>query len=158
MKIELVEDKRAKSKSFFLKKTVDYFDDNLLNFLKKYYKKYKQDVRICLHKNSSSIHHDMIILQKKNNFYRPHKHLKKGETYHIIFGSMICLLFNNKGKILKKCFLKKDNIFRTPVNTFHTMIPTSRYVIYHESKLGPFLKKRDSIFPKWADKMKNIKL
>ncbi len=43
MQIELVEDKRAKSKSFFLKRTVDYFDDNLLNFLKKYYKKYKQE-------------------------------------------------------------------------------------------------------------------
>ena len=158
MRQRLIEDKKAKSKSFFLKKKLDYFDNNLLNFLKKYYKKYKQDVRICLHKNSSSIHHDMIILQKKNNFYKPHKHRKKGETYHIIVGSMICLLFNNKGKIIKKCLIKKGNIFRTPINTFHTMVPTSRYVIYHESKLGPFLKKRDSIFPKWADKIKDIKL
>jgi len=158
MHLRLVEDKRAKSKSFFLKRSSDYFDNNLLTFLKKYFKEHKQDVRICLHKNSSSIHHDMIILQKKKNFYKPHKHLKKGETYHIITGSMICLLFNNKGKIVKKCLIKKNNIFRTPINTFHTMIPTSNYVIYHESKLGPFLKKGDSIFPKWADQIKNLKL
>jgi glucose-6-phosphate isomerase len=158
MHLRLVEDKRAKSKSFFLKRSSDYFDNNLLNFLKDYFKEHKQDVRICLHKNSFSLHHDMIILQKKKNFYKPHKHLKKGETYHIITGSMICLLFNNKGKIKKKCLIKKNNIFRTPINTFHTMIPISNYVIYHESKLGPFLKKGDSIFPEWANKIKNLKL
>ena len=71
---------------------------------------------------------------------------------------MICLLFNNKGGIIKKTLIKKNNILRTPINTFHTMIPTSKYVIYHESKIGPFLKKRDSIFPEWATKIKNLEL
>ena len=48
-----------------------------------------------------SKYHDMVILQQKKNFYKPHKHLRKGETYHIIKGSMICILFNVYGKVKK---------------------------------------------------------
>ena len=99
----------------------------------------------------------MIILQQKKKFYTPHKHLKKGETYHIIKGSMACVLLSDNGKITKVCKLKKNDIFRTPLNIFHTMLPISNYVIYHESKTGPFLKKNDSIFPKWSKKLVNDK-
>ena len=112
-------------------------------------------MRICLHKILIDKHHDMVILQQKKNFYLPHKHLKKGETYHIIKGSMASILFNNNGKIKKIYKLKKDDIFRTPLNTYHTMIPLTKFVIYHESKIGPFLKKNDSIFPKWNNKFDN---
>ena len=37
------------------------------------------------------------------------------------------------------------------------MVPLTKYVIYHESKIGPFLKKRDSIFPAWAHKFMESK-
>tara|TARA_Y100001958_G_C21121971_1_gene465802 strand:+ start:243 stop:755 length:513 start_codon:yes stop_codon:yes gene_type:complete len=151
----LFEDKKAKSKSFFLKDNYKFFDQKMIKFLEKNFLKIKKDIRICLHKNSSDKHHDMIILQQKDNFYLPHKHLKKGETYHIIKGSMASILFNDNGKIKKIYKLMKDNIFRTPINTYHTMIPLTKYVIYHESKMGPFLKKNDSIFPKWNNKFNN---
>ena len=68
--------------------------------------KHKKDIRICMHKKSLDKHHDMIILQQKKNFYLPHKHLRKGETYHIIKGRMVCVLFNNNGKVKSKCVLK----------------------------------------------------
>tara|TARA_Y100000590_G_C15467492_1_gene918867 strand:- start:162 stop:662 length:501 start_codon:yes stop_codon:yes gene_type:complete len=145
----LIEDRKAKSKSFFLKGRHSVFDSKLLDFIKKNFKKFKKDLRICMHENSAANHHDMIILQQRSNSYPPHKHLKKGETYHMILGKMGCLLFNNNGKVKKMCVLKKGDIFRVPKNTYHTMLPISKYVIYHESKIGPFLKKTDSIFPKW---------
>ena len=162
----LKEDKKAKSKSFFFTKESKTFNGKYVKFLINFFKKTKKDVRICLHTSKKSNHHDMIILQKKNNFYPPHKHLRKGETYHIIKGSMVCILFNDVGKIIKICKLKKNEIFRTPLNVYHTMSPVSQYVIYHESKSGPFLKKGDSIFPIWIkntskkkiliEKIKNI--
>tara|TARA_B100000941_G_C28433720_1_gene515713 strand:+ start:550 stop:1092 length:543 start_codon:yes stop_codon:yes gene_type:complete len=162
----LKEDKKAKSKSFFLTKESEIFNENHIKFLINFFNKDKKDIRICLHTSKKSNHHDMVILQKKNNFYLPHKHLRKGETYHIIKGSMICLLFDKNGKITKICKLKKNDIFRTPINVYHTMSPISKYVIYHESKTGPFLKKADSIFPIWIkgkekkkiliEKIKNI--
>ena len=153
----LKEDKKAKTKSFFLDTKKNYFNKNHVNFLKNFYKKFKKDVRICLHKNSKSRHHDMVILQQQKNFYKPHKHKKKGETYHIIEGSMICIIFSDSGKIQKSNIIKKNDIFRTPLNKFHTMMPLSKFVIYHENKPGPFLKKGDSIFPKWNKKFEKKK-
>ena len=151
----LKEDIKAKSRSFFFTKEGEVFNFNHVKFLEKNYQKNKEDIRICLHISKQSKHHDMIILQQKKNFYLPHKHLKKGETYHIIKGSMICILFTDNGDIKKICKLKKNDIFRTPINIFHTMAPISKYVIYHESKTGPFLSKNDSIFPKWIKDLIN---
>lgn len=152
----LKEDIKAKTKSFFLNGNRDFFSEKYIDFIKNFYLKFKKDVRICLHKNNKSKHHDMIILQQKKNFYKPHKHRIKGETYHIILGSMICVIFNNNGQIQKAYIIKKNNIFRTPVNKYHTMMPLSKYVIFHESRTGPFLK-NDSIFPKWSKKFENKK-
>ena len=157
MKKYLNEDKKAKSQSFFLKTETIVLNKKFINFLEKKYKFHKKDIRICLHKNPKSNHHDMVILQQNKNFYLPHKHLIKGETYHVIKGKMACVLFNNLGKVKLVCTLNKNDIFRTPINTIHTMLPISKYVIYHESKIGPFLKKNDSIFPKWTKKFINNK-
>ena len=33
------------------------------------------------------------------------------------------------------------------------MFPLTKFVIYHESKTGPFLKKKDSIFSEWSKKL-----
>ena len=54
---------------------------------------------------------------------------------------MASILFKDNGKIKKIYKLVKHDIFRTPLNTYHTMIPLTKFVIYHESKIGPFLKK-----------------
>ena len=157
----LKEDKKAKTTSFFLNSRKEFFSNKHINFLLKYYKKNQKDIRICLHKGRSDNHHDMIILQQKKNFYKPHKHLRKGKTFHMVRGKMIIVVFANNGKISSCSLLKKEDIYRMPMNKFYTMIPISKFVIYQESKVGPFLKKRDSIFPKWLkkfDKKKEIDL
>ena len=155
MKKFLIEDKKAKSISYFFKSNIPLFNKKFLDFIEKEFKKRKKDLRICLHKGRKDRHHDMIILQQKNNFYMPHKHLKKGETYHIMKGQMGCVLFNDRGKITFTCKLSKNDIFRVPINTFHPMLPITKYVIYHESKVGPFLKKNDSVHFKWTKKFNN---
>ena len=153
----LKEDKQAKTKSFFLNSKKEFFSKKHINFILNYYKKTNKDIRICLHKGRTDKHHDMVILQQRKKFYTPHKHFKKGETYHIIKGSMACVLFSEKGKIKKICHIKKNDIFRTPINIFHTMLPITKFVIYHESKTGPFMKKNDSIFNSWCKKLTNNK-
>ena len=157
MKKFLREDKKAKSRSFFLKKDTGLFDNNLLKFMIKDFKTNKKDLRICLHKDIKAKHHDMIILQQKKNFFLPHKHSSKGETYNILYGSMVCILFKNNGNIKKTILLKKKEIFRTPINIYHTMFPISNFVIFHESKIGQMLKKGDSLFPKWNKKFSSKK-
>ena len=82
----LKEDKKAKSKSFFLNCEKTFFSRKYLIFIENYYKKNLVDLRVCLHRNSKSNHHDMIILQQKKFL------MQTGKTYHIIKGSMICVL------------------------------------------------------------------
>ena len=167
MKKLLREDKKAKTKAYFFKNSSSVFNKKFINFLEKHYRKTKKDIRICMHKDPSDKQHDMVLLQKRKNFYKPwyenrkmgtfpHKHLKRSETYHLIKGKMACVIFNNKGKVTFAQAMYPNDIFRTPINTYHTQIPLSEYVIYHEGALGPF-KKGNSVFPKWANKFKNNK-
>ena len=68
--------------------------------------------------------------------------------------------FCSKSSFREKEYFRKNifpnDIFRTPINTYHTQIPLTDYVIYHEAALGPF-KKGNSVFPTWTDKFHNNK-
>lgn len=152
MKLNLREDKKAKSKSFFFKGKNKVFDRKLFKFMINYFYRNKKDLRICMHDSPLSKFHNMIVLHQKKKFYKPHKHIKKSEIYTIIFGKLKVILFDDDGKKKFTILLKKNEIFHIPNNTFHTTIPVSNFVIFSESKLGPFLKKNDSIFPKWLKK------
>ena len=148
---ELVEDKSGKTPTFYLKNENLKINKKLLLFLENYSLKNKNvDARICIHKNKSSKHHSMVLLQNKKNYYRPHKHKNKGDTFLILKGKLACFLLDNKGNIKFKCILKRDEIFRTPDNTFHAIMPITKKVLYFETKKGPFLKKNDSIFASWS--------
>ena len=70
----------------------------------------------------------------------------------MISGKMIVIIFKNDGKILNSKIIGGKDVFRVPSNTFHTMIPLTKYVIYHENKNGPFIRKGDSIYPNWLNK------
>ena len=164
----LREDKKAKTKAYWFKKPGTVLNRKIIEFLENYYKKSKKDVRVCMHTDPSNKHHDMVLLKKKKDFFKPwlenkkmgtfpHKHLKKGETYHLIKGKMACVVFSNSGKIRYAHKIFPNDIFRTPINTYHTQIPLTDYVIYHEGALGPF-KKGNSVFPTWTDKFHNNKV
>ena len=50
-----------------------------------------------------------------------------------------------KGKKRKITLNKKKNIFRMRKNTYHQIVPLTKYVIFHEIRQGPFFK-TDSVF------------
>jgi len=110
------------------------------------------NIRICLHENPDAEFHQMINLEPKGKYYRPHKHPTKGESYHIIEGSMAAFVLNEDGVVTTVNVLDaEDNfIYRIGPDTYHALAPLSDIVIYHESKLGPFVSEGDSIFPDWA--------
>ncbi len=111
------------------------------------------NMRICLHQTSQDSFHNMIILEYPNSrYFRPHRHGEKGETCHMIDGSLQLFVFNEDGSVLKSEMMDADSnpIFRVGAKQWHTLIPISSPVIYHESKLGPFLGDEDSLYPTWA--------
>ena len=153
-KLGLIEDKKAKSKTFFFKKKRKniIFNKKHINFLKNYNLKTKSDIRICLHKNIQSIDQNMILIQNKNNFYPPHKHLLCGDTYHIIEGKLLVCFFSKSGKIIEKNILSKNQIFKTPPKVYHSTKPLTKSVIFHESRAGKFIRGKSSVFPAWCPK------
>ena len=128
-----------------------------INFLKeKMLKNNLQRIRICAHKGIKDKIHEMFIVLRKNNYIRPHRHLNKSESFHLVEGNAKIVVFDNDGNIKdvicvdsydsgKKFYYRMNNAF------FHTVLPTSDFLIFHETVQGPF-RKEDTVFAPWAPK------
>ncbi len=146
-------DLNAKTPSFFCNSDNLVLDHKLIENLKEFSARENDDVRLCLHHSPDSTFHDMIILQRSDGGYRaPHRHDRKGETWHLIEGKMAAFAFSPSGKITDFCVLgdNQNFLFRVGPEMIHTAVPLSNTVIFHEGKPGPFTGKDDSVYPDWA--------
>lgn len=148
----IVQDKNARSLSFFCKREVVSLSRDVMNELKKIASEENKDIRVSMHQSPDSDLHNMIILQHRGTYVRPHKHLKKAEAYQLIEGTQTVFIFDNAGKVIDRCDMSHDDnfLYRFEKNHYHMSIPTSDFVIFHESKIGPFIREGDSIFASWA--------
>lgn len=150
-------DDTGKSLAYFCRDLPAKVDRDVLEELKTNARQRGDNARICLHDSPQSLFHSMIVLEWGGKYRRPHLHRDKGETYHIIEGSMAVFTFSEKGEIIDSCILDiqgKNIIYRVQANSFHCAMPLSEYVIFHESRTGPFAG-GDSIFPSWAPEGQN---
>ena len=150
---DVIQDKNAKSLSYYFTKDVARIDREIVNQLvEESARNGNCNARICLHTSPTANFHEMIILEYRGRYYRPHKHLHKGESCHIIEGKVAMFVFNDDGSVAHCCVAGEDEnlICRVGVNQWHTVIPITEYAVYHESKPGPFLGEADSIYPDWA--------
>jgi len=143
----------GRSVGFFCKALPAKVDSHVLSQLKGAAERYAgKNVRLCLHSDPESTFHTMIVLDRKGTYYPPHKHEQKGECWHLIEGSMAVFVFDEAGNIIDVERLDPDGVFmyRIEVGMYHTVVALSETIVYHESKLGPFLGQGDSIVPSWA--------
>ena len=108
------------------------------------------NVRVCLHSEPASDHHDMVVLERPGRYYRPHLHTHKGDCFHVMEGGLGLFTFNEAGDVIDCADLRQGDIYRVEVNTYHMVMPLTDPVIYHENKPGPFLAEGDSLFPDWS--------
>jgi len=149
--VKLREDTGAKSVSFFCLTRPVHVDQVLFDEMKRVsVQRGGRNVRLCLHSRPEDNHHDMIVLERSGKYYRPHKHMKKGECFHVIEGQLGLLVFDEMGSALDATALGAGEVYRIAVDMYHAVMPLSDTVIYHESKPGPFLGEGDSIYPDWA--------
>ena len=45
-------------------------------------------IRICAHPSKNNPVHDMLIVHFNDTYVRPHRHINKDETFHIIQGEL----------------------------------------------------------------------
>jgi cupin fold WbuC family metalloprotein len=142
-------DSSGKSKAFFFDKSFPQIKKQTIKNLINNFKKNKQDIRICLHKNKNSKIQCMINLIKKKKFYSPHFHKNSEEYYFFIKNDLIVNCFNKKLKVIKKIFLnKKFFLVKIEKNVPHITIPKKKFCIYLEFKLGPFNPENSIVYKK----------
>lgn len=114
----------------------------------------RKRIRICIHTSDNDLIHEMFIVNRKDTYIRPHKHLQKKESYHVIEGKADIILFDEKGSIqniipLGNFASGKDFYYKLNDPIYHTMVIHSEYLVFVEVTNGPF-RKDDNIFAPWS--------
>jgi cupin fold WbuC family metalloprotein len=141
-------EKNINQTKYFFKNKSKFFSSFSKKDLKFYFMK-KEYQRINFHKNFYDTNQEMIIYRKnKNIFFPPKKYLNTDQSFLILKGKILMLIFNNSGKIIKKIILDKNNFFlRVRKKVLHCDIPLTKNVIHLESNTVSF-KKRKIVFLK----------
>ena len=114
----------------------------------------RQRIRLCTHKSIDDCLHEMLIVHRKDTYVRPHKHLNKSESFHIIEGSVDVIIFNNIGEIIEVIKMGEvlsgyEFYYRISEACFHTLLIHSDFLVFHETTSGPF-NREDTIFAPWT--------
>ncbi len=110
-----------------------------------------QGIRLCLHEGPDALLHDMIVVQYGGQYFRPHKHLEKSESYHMIDGEMGIVIFDDEGKVVEACRMDTSNttVYGVGPGMYHTNFPLTEVAVYHESRPGPLVS-GDSVLAPWG--------
>lgn len=96
--------------------------------------------RICAHKNGSDSLHEMLIAMRNDSYIRPHRHLTKVESFHLVEGEADVVILTDAGEIAEVIELGADRNFfyRLSAPQYHTVLINSPVLIVHEVTNGPF--------------------
>ena len=110
-----------------------------------------QGIRLCLHESPGALLHDMIVVHYTGQYFRPHKHMEKSESYHMIEGGMGVVVFDDEGKVVDACRMDTSDttVYGVGTGMYHTNFPLTEVAVYHESRPGPFVP-GDSVFAPWG--------
>lgn len=148
-----IEDKTARTLSYYSTSGILGVDEGIIEeLLAKSTATGGGNIRLSLHSGSDDPFHQMIIVERPDAFYRPHLHPIKAESCQILRGRLAFFIFTDDGSI-EHCALLgagKTLIQRVNPGRWHTLIPLTDPVIYHEMKPGPFDRSTDRRYPDWA--------
>lgn len=105
----------------------------------------KGRVRINLHPENADTLHEMFIAIRPDSYIRPHKHPNKSEAFHIVYGEVDIVVFEDDGSIREIVALaagggEKAFYYRMSQPYFHTLLIKSDILVVHEITNGPFVK------------------
>jgi cupin fold WbuC family metalloprotein len=114
----------------------------------------KKRARLCLHHDPDEPLHEMVIVFHRDTVVRPHRHHAKSESFHIVFGELDVVLFDDYGVPTRRIEMGpggsgKVQIYRLNRPIWHAVIVRSEYACIHEVTNGPF-RAEDNDFAPWA--------
>ena len=131
------------------------FDSQDMDFLKaKAATNPRKRIRVCAHLDVEDTLHEMFIVHAKDTYVRPHKHLNKSESIHVIEGSLDMIIFDETGSVAEIVQLGdyssgKQFYYRSSESLFHTLLISSEILVFHETTNGPF-DRSDTVWAPWA--------
>jgi cupin fold WbuC family metalloprotein len=110
--------------------------------------------RLCLHRRPTDAVHQMIIAHHQDTYTHPHRHREKTESFHILEGRLAVVFFSDPGQSTRQIILgpvgsPDPPVYRLSASEWHTVIPLTEYVVFHEITNGPLVKGDSDLAP-WA--------
>jgi cupin fold WbuC family metalloprotein len=110
--------------------------------------------RICAHRSADDSLHEMMIALCHGCYIRPHRHLAKVESYHMLQGRMDIVMFDDAGSVIETVHLGAPGsddpfFYRNDAAGFHTVLVRSDFAVFHETTNGPF-RPEETIPAPWA--------
>lgn len=114
----------------------------------------RKRIRLCAHRGKDEKLHEMFIVLSRKTYIRPHKHLNKPESLHVIRGSADAVFFDKSGKIIRVIPLGdyrsgKKFYYRIEEPAYHTLLIHSDVFIFHETTRGPY-RQSDTLYAPWS--------
>lgn len=113
----------------------------------------RRRARICAHPDPGDRLHEMLIALSRDGYVRPHKHLRRAESFQVFEGSADVVLFDDAGAVRDVVSMAADGpgvrMYRLNTPQFHTVLPRSEFFVVHETTEGPF-DRADTEFAPWA--------
>lgn len=114
----------------------------------------RERIRLCTHHSTNESIHEMVIVHSKNTYVRPHKHLGKPESFHVIEGRADIIVFDENGDVrdvIQMGDYASDRAFYYRISTtlYHTLLIRSEVLVFHETTTGPF-NRTDTVFAPWS--------
>jgi cupin fold WbuC family metalloprotein len=111
-------------------------------------------IRLCVHRSGEDPLHEMLIVLARRTYIRPHKHIGKSESFHMIEGMLDLVLFETNGEIREVIELgapgsHRKFFYRLSAAEYHGLLLRTDPVVFHETTNGPF-RQGDAILAPWA--------
>jgi cupin fold WbuC family metalloprotein len=116
--------------------------------------------RFCAHLSPDAEQHDMLIVSHRDTYVTPHRHLNKSETFVLLEGSAVIILFDERGAVEKIVKMGtpasgRPFFYRMPPRQFHSLSIESELLVFLENTKGPF-NLGDREHARWAPDYKDI--
>jgi cupin fold WbuC family metalloprotein len=114
----------------------------------------RRRIRLCAHTGVDDRLHEMLIVHERECYVRPHKHLGKSESFHVIEGEVDVVIFDDAGGVADVIPMGayasgRPFFYRLAEPTFHTLLIRSPVLVFHETTSGPF-RREETVFAPWA--------
>lgn len=111
-------------------------------------------VRLCAHPTVDDRLHEMFIVHQRDTYVRPHKHLGKTESAHIVDGLATWVIFDEAGRVTDTIRMGAYGsglpfYYRMSRPSYHTLLIHSEWLVFHEITNGPF-DPDQTVFAPWA--------